>query len=112
MHDRLLSNQAALEREVLPRHARMLGLDVAKFRACLDAGEHVHTVSESIAEAERAGVKGTPGFFLGHMDPNHRKLHAAVFISGAQPYFVFQTAIDELLSPSRAGAQQKQRSEW
>jgi protein-disulfide isomerase len=98
MHDRFFRNQSSIEPKILPLHAQMLGLNVAKFQQCLDSGTYTAKVRESVAEGEEAGVRGTPGFFLGLTDPNEPKLRALIYIEGRQPYQVFKEAIDKLLS--------------
>ncbi len=101
MHDRFLRNQMSIGVEVLPLHAKMLGLDVAKFRQCLDSGKYTAKVRESAADGKKAGVRGTPAFFLGLTDPRGSKLKAVTFVNGAQPYITFKEAIDKLLSPPK-----------
>lgn len=101
MHHRLLRNQMAIEAKLLPLHAQMLGLDVPKFQQCLDSGKYTAKVRESAAEGKKAGVRGTPWFFLGLTGPDETKLRPATFVEGAQPYAVFKEAIDKLLSRGR-----------
>ncbi len=87
-----------LDVKFLPLHAKMLGLDVPKFELCLEGGQHAARVRASVAEGRKAGVQGTPWFFLGLTDPNESKLHVVAAVSGAQPFAVFKEAIDKLLS--------------
>jgi protein-disulfide isomerase len=101
MHDRFFRNQSSIEVKILPLHAVMLGLDVPKFQQCLDSSKYAAQVRESVAEGERAGVRGTPWFFLGLTDPNNSTLRAVAYVDGAQPYTVFKEAIDKLLSLPR-----------
>ena len=98
LHDRLLRNQTAIGPEFLPLHAQMLKLDIPRFQECLGSGKYAEAIHESIAEGKKAGVRGTPGFFLGLTDPRSSKLKAVTFVSGAQPYETFKEAIDKLLS--------------
>jgi len=98
MHDRFFRNQMSIEAKVLPLHALMLGLDVPKFQECLDSGKYPAKIRESVAEGEKAGLQGTPGFFLGLTDQNSPKLRVITYVDGAQPYTVFKEAIDKLLS--------------
>jgi len=107
MHDRLLRNQMAIDVKVLLLHAKMLGLDLPKFQQCLDSGKYTATVRESAVEGRRAGVPGTPGFFLGLTDPNEPVLKAVAYVDGAQPYTVFKEAIDRLLSPPKGEAEEE-----
>ncbi len=98
LHDRLLRNQTAIGAEFLPLHAEMLKLDLPRFRECLESGKYEAAVRQSVVEGKEAGVRGTPGFFLGFTDPNDSKLKAITFVNGAQPYQTFKEAIDKLLS--------------
>jgi len=92
MHDMLFSRQDAWSgrgdaADIFTGFAGELGLDEAAFSDCLLSGQHTETVQADLARGEGLGVNGTPAFFLnGH------------FISGAQPYSVFQGAIDSLLA--------------
>jgi len=70
----------------LKQYAQDLGLDTNKFNACLDNGETADIVKKDLADGQKAGVNGTPTFFI-----NGKK------VVGAQPFSVFQTAIDEAL---------------
>ncbi len=87
MHDSLFGNQKNLGVEGLKGiAAEIADLDPAAFNACLDSGKHAETVSKDVAEGSRAGVSGTPAFFI-----NGR------FLSGAQPYETFAEIIDDEL---------------
>lgn len=98
MHDRLFSNQKAQSSQDLPLHAQALGLDMSVFQQCLESGRHAAKIREDVAEGRRAGVRGTPTFFLGLTQPNDSKVKALRVIRGAYPYSTFQQAIDSLLS--------------
>jgi len=98
MHDRLFANQNALAAQELPGHAEAVGLDAAKFKACLESGKYVAKVRKDLAEAQKAGVSGTPTFFVGLTDPKSSEIKAVRKIVGAQNYAVFKAAIDSLLA--------------
>jgi protein-disulfide isomerase len=98
MHDRLFRNQSTIGPKMLPLHAQMLRLDVTKFQQCLDSGKYTAKIRESVAEAERAGVQGTPGFILGLTDPNEPIVKGLIYVEGRQPYEVFKKVIEKLLS--------------
>jgi len=51
-----------------------------------------------IGEGQRAGVQGTPSFFVALTEPNDGMVKAVRVIRGAQPYTAFKEAIDSLLS--------------
>ncbi len=105
MHDRLFTNQTSLE--PAKPHAQAVGLDVPKFEGCLSAGKYAEAIRKDVAEAQRAGVTGTPAFFLAYTDPTSSKVKSVVRLSGAQPYAAFKTQIDKLLAeqPPKAAAE-------
>jgi protein-disulfide isomerase len=93
MHDRLFSNQKGLGRQGLFKNAEALGLDVPKFKECLDGGKHDAAIRKDMAEGQKAGITGTPAFLLGviQSDGNVKVVKKIV---GAQPYSSFKSAID------------------
>ncbi len=101
MHDRLFANQQALASNNLPQHAQALGLDVPKFQHCLDSEKYAADIRKDLAEGQKAGVTGTPGFFLGMTNPNDSKVKTLKVLKGAQPYTSFKDAIESLLSSQK-----------
>ena len=89
-HDRLFANQQRLTVPDLKQHAVELGLDAARFNACVDSHKYASVVEKDIAMGNEAGVNGTPAFFI-----NGR------MISGAQPFDVFKKIIDDELNLKR-----------
>jgi protein-disulfide isomerase len=87
MHDKLFSNQSALDRATFEKYAQELGLDMAKFRAALDSGKYRAKVEADAAAGAAVGANGTPTFFV-----NGRE-----FV-GAQPFANFKKVIDEELA--------------
>jgi protein-disulfide isomerase len=97
MHDRLMENQKTLE--PWTAHAQALGLDVAKFEACLASGKYAESIRAGIAIAQSAGATGTPGFLLAETDPKDpKKVKGIVFIKGAKPFADFKAEIDKALA--------------
>jgi protein-disulfide isomerase len=86
-HDKLFSNQKALDRASLERYAQELGLDMAKFKSALDQGRFRAKVEADMAAGSAVGANGTPTFFI-----NGRE-----FV-GAQPFERFKVIIDEEIS--------------
>ncbi len=86
-HDILFANNNALEVPNLKKFAADLKLDTAKFDACLDGDKYAKEIAKDMEEGTRVGVGGTPAFFV-----NGR------FLSGAQPFSVFQDAIEDALA--------------
>ena len=86
-HDQLFNNQGALAVDDLKKYAAGIGLDAAKFTACLDTSKHAERVKDGVALGTQLGVNSTPTVFV-----NGRR------VSGAQPYEVFAAVIDEELA--------------
>lgn len=95
MHDRLFENQKTLE--PWTPHAQAIGLDVAKFDACMNSGKYAAEIRKEMAQANGVGVTGTPGFFLAYTDPKSSKVKTVARLSGAQPFAAFKAQIDKLL---------------
>jgi protein-disulfide isomerase len=104
MHDRLFANQTSLE--PAKPHAEAIGLDVPKFEGCLSAGKYAEAIRKDMADGEKAGVTGTPIFFLAYTDPTSSKVKTVVRLSGALSYAAFKAEIDKLLAeqPKAAAA--------
>lgn len=92
MHDLLFANQASWVEPAVPAHIPVLkelaakaGLPQAEFDSCLDSGKYETAVNAEVDEGIQFGVRGTPAFFIN-----------GYFVSGAQPFAVFQEAIDQL----------------
>jgi formate-nitrite transporter family protein len=64
MHDMLFENQHALEAEDLAGYATALGLDARRFAGDLESRVHAQRVREDFYAGVRAGVNGTPTFFI------------------------------------------------
>ena len=86
-HDRLFANQQRLGVNDLKQHAVDLGLDAARFNACMDSHKNVPLIEADISAGNESGVNGTPAFFI-----NGRML------SGAQPFEAFKRIIDDELA--------------
>ena len=91
-HDLLYRNQAgenagAFTRDRLKAFGRELGLDPATFDRCVDGETFASAVQADLADARNQGFTGTPTFLIGGQR-----------IVGAQPFTVFQAAIDAALA--------------
>lgn len=98
MREVLFKNSPALGEPALVAYARQAGLAVDDFQTCLQSGKHASQISGDIAEAQKAGMTGTPTFFLGMTPAPGAKLQAVRVLRGAQPYAAFKQAIDWLLA--------------
>ena len=102
MHNRLFANQQSLGPSALAAHAQSLALDLSAFQTCLDSGRHASKIRGDLAEGQKAGVQGTPTFFLALTEPHDdSKVTAIRVIRGAQPYEAFRQAIESLLLSPR-----------
>jgi protein-disulfide isomerase len=64
MHDLLFENQIALDDEDLAQYAANLGLDAKRLIQEVSSGQHEARVKEDFKSGMRAGVNGTPTFFI------------------------------------------------
>jgi protein-disulfide isomerase len=64
MHDQLFAGKAALDVSALKQQAAELGLDPRRFDECLDSGRFGAAVQRDVEAGRRAGVAGTPTFFV------------------------------------------------
>jgi peptidylprolyl isomerase len=84
----------------LKSYASQLGLDTATFDQCLDGNEHAEDVQKDIQDmtsyAQTLGLTnyGVPSFFIN-----------GVYLSGAQPFSVFQQVIDAALGGAGGAGQ-------
>src|SRR5262245_11438189 len=97
MHERLFANRRALDLDDLVQHAQALGLESSAFRQCLESAKYAPCVRQAQADGERAGVRGTPSFFVGLTDPKSETITAVTTIRGARPFAAFEEAIENLL---------------
>jgi protein-disulfide isomerase len=86
-HDLLFADQGALDRSGLIAKAAKLQLDPKQFETCVSSEKYKSQVQQDNQEGMRAGVSGTPGFFIN-----------GVFISGAQPEATFENIIADQLA--------------
>ena len=86
LHDWMFEHQDRLDAEGLTGAAKELGLDGPRFADCLASGRHGKAVDDDHTAGERAGVRGTPAFFIN-----------GIFLSGAQPLEKFRAAVDRAI---------------
>lgn len=92
MHDLLFINQeqwanSSNHLAVFKSLAADMELPQAEFDECLDSGRYAAAVNTQVNEGAQLGVRGTPSFFINGQP-----------LVGAQPFAVFQQAIEALLS--------------
>ncbi len=91
-HDKLFKSQAgenkgAFSKSNLKAFAAEIGLQEDSFNTCMDSGKYLEAIKSDFDEGSRLGARATPTFFL-----NGNKI-----IEGAQPFQVFETAINNEL---------------
>jgi protein-disulfide isomerase len=88
LHDAMFADQRNLTVEDLKAKAATISsLNGSTFATCLDSGKHAAAVNDSIAEATKLGIDGTPALFI-----NGR------FLGGNQPYDAIAKIIDDELN--------------
>ena len=92
MHDLLFANQERWANnsnhvDIFKSFAAELALAQAEFDECLDSGRYAEAVNVEVDEGVQLGVRGTPSFFINGQP-----------LVGAQPFSVFQQAIEVLLA--------------
>lgn len=89
-HNTFFSNQGLLSRDFYLATARQFELNIGQFTECLDTAKYQNDLNADLFDGQLNGVSGTPGFFVN-----------GTFIRGAQPYEIFERAVQRELS--RAG---------
>jgi len=101
MHHRLFENQQTLSPEDLLGHAKALEMKEEDFKKCLDEDTYAASVRKDMAEGQKAGVTGTPAFFIGAVEGDNGKVKVMQRLTGAQPFSAFQAAIDSALAEQK-----------
>ena len=94
IHDIMFRNQAVWSSTAMGAHVDVIKelvktadfIDGNAFDTCLDEGHYSERVNADLQEGSALNVRGTPSFFINGQ-----------FISGAQPFAVFQQAIEAAL---------------
>jgi protein-disulfide isomerase len=63
-HDVLYANAPQASPDQLKAYAQEVGLDLATFEQCVDGGKYRAAVQQDVVDGTRAGVTGTPAFFI------------------------------------------------
>jgi protein-disulfide isomerase len=97
LHTRMFSPPGTHTDPQIEAKAAEAGVDIAALRTCLSSGRHLEEIRKTGAIASEFGATGTPAFFLGRRDPATEQVRIVKAITGAQPFDVFQKALDALL---------------
>ena len=90
-HDLLFADQSRLDQDGLMDKARLLKLNEQQFESCLVGEKFKAQIQQDFQDGMRAGVNGTPGFFIN-----------GIFLNGSQPESAFENLVQEQLSASAA----------
>lgn len=90
-----VSTRSTLDDEKLTELAGETGLDATAFGECLGSDRYVSQIKQDSLVVQTLGVRVTPAFLIN-----------GVFISGAQPFEIFQQVIEEQLGDSSSSADQ------
>jgi protein-disulfide isomerase len=93
--DLLFGSQETLTAEAVRQAMLGIGLEAAAYDACARRPGWQQAIEADVAEAERIGINGTPGFVIARKSGG--QLEGALVL-GAQPYAVFASRIDALLA--------------
>ena len=77
-HDRVFEQGPDYQVNHIERDVQELGLDLAAFHACMDAGDGMAAVKRDIAEAGKIGVQSTPTYVVNGI-PMAGMLHPSMF---------------------------------
>ena len=82
MHDLLFEHHAALSQSVYTLAAKTLTLNEELFALCMGSGSTLQAIDANILEGQRAGVDGTPTYFVNDLRftvvPTAEQLEAAI----------------------------------
>jgi len=96
-HDELYNNWAGensgwVTKQSLVKFANNIELDLEPFTECMNSKRYNEIIEQSVLDAQKLGITGTPSFFI--IDNNTNKAHG---IHGAQPYQSFEKVLDSIL---------------
>lgn len=97
IHDEFFANQNALDMPSLMSAAGRFGLSDPAFTTCVEGQEPSSAIQAGREEAVAVGFTGTPGFLVGTVGPDGM-VHATRRLYGANPYSLFQSAINDVLA--------------
>jgi protein-disulfide isomerase len=103
MHDMLFANVigedvGSFTVRRLNSIAEATGLDMTQYEECFSGEKYRVQVDQDLEDAIKAGVNGTPSFVVSYVDASGQEV--SQLIEGAQPFDVFQQAIETALAAS------------
>jgi protein-disulfide isomerase len=101
MHEALYANHGRLAPALYPQLGRELGLDEAKFTACLGDASREQAVMRDVDEARGLGITGTPSFVIGKIQGD--VLTVVRLAKGAPGFEDFAREIEKLRKTPDSG---------
>ena len=89
-HDILFESNQPLNTLSFMSHATTLNLDTTQFDKCLSTGQFAESIESDLQDGSRAGVNGTPAFFIN-----------GIALTGAQPLEAFERVVEQELATIR-----------
>lgn len=89
IHDKIfeLMGQSGIDSEAMLAYAAELGVDTDELTECTESDKFKQEIEGDIADANKVGINGTPGFIVNNN-----------VISGAQPFAAFESIIEAELA--------------
>ena len=97
MHDSLFAQDDSLTVSEIHRRAEQLGIDATKLDACVASDRSAGVIQQSMNDAAKMRIGGTPTFLIGTIAPNGNVVSVKATVMGAQPFDAFKSTIDALL---------------
>ncbi len=98
LHDRLFEMQSEPSGQDMDSHAKALGLNTEKFKACLASTRYWENIRLSIAAAKKIGIYGTPAFLIGTVSEDGNFMRVTKILVGGESLDPIKASLDELLA--------------
>ncbi len=95
LHDLLFQHHDTLTQDNLKRYGKEAGLFMDDYLFCLESGKNTVEIQKDIQDGKRAGVTGTPSFFIGLTRKDDRI--RGTILRGSKPFTAFRSVIEEKL---------------
>ncbi|HJV66711.1 MAG TPA: thioredoxin domain-containing protein [Geomonas sp.] len=95
MKDALMTNSAKLNAELISTLADGIGVDMGKFKGCMDSNKFIPVIKDEVEAARGINIGGTPSFVIGKVSGDYLEGYLVV---GAQPFENFDAVARKVLS--------------
>ena len=72
MHDKIFSDYRNMNQTLFEKWAGEIGIDVEQFKSDMESPQTTALITEEMKQAQKAGVRGTPTFFINGKKPSGR----------------------------------------